>query len=50
MLTTRLVSKGLDLSLSSSSWGLGKVAVCDFGTPWTFPLPFFIKEQTGSNT
>ena len=21
--------------------GLGRVAVCDFGTPWTFLLPFF---------
>ena len=31
----------LDLSVSSSSWGLGRVAVCDCGTPWTFLLPFF---------
>ena len=31
----------LDLSVSSSSWGLGKAAVCDYGTPWTFLLPFF---------
>ena len=30
----------LDLSVSSSSWGLGRAAVCDFGTPWTFLLPF----------
>ena len=28
-------------SLSSSSWGLGRAAVCDCGTPWTFLLPFF---------
>ena len=25
---------------SSSSWGLGRAAVCDCGTPWTFLLPF----------
>ena len=31
----------LDLSVSSSSWGLGGAAVCDCGTPWTFLLPFF---------
>ena len=30
----------LDLSVSSSSWGLGGTAVCDCGTPWTFLLPF----------
>ena len=30
----------LDLSVSSSSWGLGRVAVCDCGTPWTFLLLF----------
>ena len=29
------------LSVSSSSWCLGKTAVCDCGTPWTFLLPFF---------
>ena len=28
-------------SVSSSSWGLGRAAVCDYGTPWTFFLPFF---------
>ena len=27
--------------ISSSSWCLGRAAVCDCGTPWTFPLPFF---------
>ena len=26
--------------VSSSSWGLGRAAVCDCGTPWTFLLPF----------
>ena len=26
---------------SSSTWGLGRAAVCDCGTPWTFLLPFF---------
>ena len=31
----------LVLAVSSSSWCLGWVAVCDCGTPWTFPLPFF---------
>ena len=30
----------LDLSVSFSSWGLGRAAVCDCGTPWTFLLPF----------
>ena len=31
----------LDLSVFSSSWGLGRAAVCDCGNPWTFLLPFF---------
>ena len=31
----------LGLSVSSSSWCLGRAAVCDCGTPWTFLLPFF---------
>ena len=31
----------LDLSVSSSSWGLGRAVFCDCGTPWTFLLPFF---------
>ena len=31
----------LDLSVSSSSWCLGRAAVCDCVTPWTFLLPFF---------
>ena len=30
----------LVLSVSSSSWCLGRAAVCDCGTPWTFLLPF----------
>ena len=34
----------LDLSVSSSSWGLERAAVCDCGTPWTFLLPFFLFE------
>ena len=33
----------LVLSISSSSWCLGRAAVCDCGTPWTFLLPFFFK-------
>ena len=31
----------LDLSVFSSSWGLGRAAVCDCGTPWTFLLLFW---------
>ena len=31
----------LVLSVSSSSWCLGRAAVFDCGTPWTFLLPFF---------
>ena len=31
----------LDLSVSSSSLGLGRAAVCDCGTPWTLLFPFF---------
>ena len=30
----------LDLLVSSSSWCLGRAAVCACGTPWTFLLPF----------
>ena len=30
------------MSVSSSSWGLGRATVCDCGTPWTFLLPFFL--------
>ena len=30
------------MSVSSSSWGLGRAAVCDCGTPWTFLLLFLI--------
>ena len=32
----------LFMSVSSSSWGLGRAAVCDCGTPWTFALPFWM--------
>ena len=35
------ISACLDLSVSSSSWGLGRAAFCDCGTLWTFLLPFF---------
>ena len=31
----------LVLSVSSSSSCLGWAAACDYGTPWTFLLPFF---------
>ena len=30
------------LSVSSSSWCLGRAAVCDCGTPLTFLLPFLV--------
>ena len=30
----------------SSSWGLGRVSVCDCGTPWIFLLPFFFRNET----
>ena len=40
-----LVCACLDLSVSSSSWGLGRAAVCDCGTPWTFLLPFLVIER-----
>ena len=30
----------LILSVSSSSWCLGRAAACGCGTPWTFLLPF----------
>ena len=36
----------LDLLVSSSSWVLGRAAVCDCGTPWTFLLPFFTKKNS----
>ena len=37
-----LVCACLDLSVSSSSWGLGRAAVCDCGTPsLDFSLTFF---------
>ena len=36
----------LDLSVSSSSWCLGRAAVCDCGTPWTFLLPFCFRNLT----
>ena len=31
-----------DKLVSSSSWGLGRAAVCDCGTPWTFSYLFFV--------
>ena len=36
----RSIYARLVLSVSSSSWCLGRAAVCDYGTPWTFRLPF----------
>ena len=36
-----------DLSVSSSSWCLGRAAVCDCGTPWTFFLTFFFARGGG---
>ena len=42
VLFVRLIELCLfDLSVSSSSWCLGRAAVCDCGTLWTFLLPFF---------
>ena len=38
----------MDLSVSSSSWGLGRASVCGCGTPWTFLLPFFRKRALNS--
>ena len=35
-----LICACLVLSVSSSSWCLGRAAVCDCGTPWTFLLLF----------
>ena len=32
------------MSVSSSSWGLGRAEVCDYGTPWIFLLPFFFSK------
>ena len=32
----------LDLSVSSSSWCLGRAAVCDCGTTWIFLLLFLV--------
>ena len=40
--TNRAFCACLDLSVSSSSWGLGRAAVCDCGTALTFLLPFFL--------
>ena len=36
------------LSVSSSSWCLGRAAVCDCGTPWTFLLPFWVEKYSDS--
>ena len=35
----------LVMSVFSSSWCLGRAAVCDCGTPWTFLLPFVCKKR-----
>ena len=39
------------LSVSSSSWCLGRFVVCDCGTPWTFLFPFCFTDdfQDGDN-
>ena len=36
----------MDLSVSSSSCGLERAAVCDCDTPWTFLLPFFFNSTS----
>ena len=46
----RSICACLDLSVSSSSWGLGRAAVCDCGTPWTFLLPVFLTPHDGRRT
>ena len=40
--TVKIISHAfpLVLSVSSSSWCLGRAVPCDCGTPWTFLLPF----------
>ena len=40
----------LGLSVFSSSGCLGRAAVCDCGTSWTFLLPFFLKFKSFVNT
>ena len=40
----------LVLSVFSSSWCLGRAAVCDCDTPWTFLLPFLWQEGFLCNT
>ena len=35
----------MDLSVSSSSWYLGRAAICDCGTPWTFLVLFYVKRR-----
>ena len=35
----------LVLLISSSTWCLGRAAVCDCGFPWTFLLPLFFMTQ-----
>ena len=42
VLFLRSIYACLDLSVSSSSWGLGRAAFCDCGISWTFLLPFFL--------
>ena len=42
VLFVRSICTCLDLSVSSSSWCLGRAVVYDCGTPWTFLLPFFV--------
>ena len=32
-------------AVSSSSWGLGRAAVCNCDTPWTFLLPFLLDTE-----
>ena len=38
------------LSVSPSSWCLGRVADCDCGTPWFFLLPFYRAIETSFST
>ena len=34
----------LVFSVFSSSWCLGRAAACEYGTPWTFLLPFLLQK------
>ena len=41
--------RGLNKNKVPSSWCLGRIAVCDCGTPWTFLLPFLLDDWAGEH-